>query len=262
MYTEIDGSTVFFSIGNGSMSPEQPSVVFLHGAGMDHSIWVLPARHFARHGYNVVALDCPGHGRSGGDAIATIEGMADWVHRVLEHLQIGNAAMVGHSMGSLVALNFAAKYPDSTRALVLLGTSTPMPVTDQLLDAARANEHDAIDMANTWSHSNFGQVGGNENPGICMTMSGQRLLESAGDDVFFTDLSACNNFTNGQDLAEQIRVPTLVLIGRQDKMTSPVSAQQVADIIDDSRVVTLEPCGHAMLSEQPNAVLDALRTIV
>ena len=165
-------------------------------------------------------------------------------------------------MGSLVALNFAAAYRSKTRALALLGTSTPMPVTDVLLNAAEANDHDAIDMANTWSHSNFGQMGGNENPGINMTMSGQRLIERAAENVFFTDLNACNEFTNGEDLIAKITAPTLLIIADQDKMTAPVEARKVGEKIDNCRIVNLSPCGHSMLSEQPNAVLDALITIV
>jgi pimeloyl-ACP methyl ester carboxylesterase len=262
MYIKVDGDKTFFSNGTGNLTPDQPSVVFLHGAGMDHSVWVMPSRYFARHGYNVFALDFPGHGRSEGEPLTSIDALSDWLSRVIDKLDIADCAIVGHSMGSLVALNFAARYPEKTRVLTLLGTSTPMSVTDGLLDAARDNHHDAIDMANTWSHSSFGQMGGNENPGLCMTMSGQRLLEKANEHVFFADLNACNEFTNGAELATQITADTLVIIGEQDKMTAAVNAQDVADRIINSQVIRLEPCGHSMLSEQPNAVLDALVTIV
>ena len=262
MYVEVNGYKTFYSKGTGNIKAGQPSVIFLHGAAMDHSVWVLPSRYFARHGYNVFALDLPNHGRSLGESPVSIDGFADWLKDAMDALNIDSAAIVGHSLGSLIALNFAARYPGKTRVLALLGTSTPMPVTDQLLDAARENHHDAIDMANTWSHSNFGQMGGSENPGVCMTMSGQRLLEMANNGAFFTDLNACNEFANGDELAKHVTAPTLVIIGEQDKMTAPISAQAVADGIADSRVVRLNPCGHSMLAEQPNAVLDALATIV
>ncbi len=269
MYLDVNGKQTFFSHGNGKLLAGQPNVVFLHGAGMEHSVWVMPARYFARHQYNVYAPDFPGHGRSEGVALTSIQAMADWVAAALDALvdarfdeQNGKAAIVGHSMGSLVALNFAARYPGRTRALALLGTSTPMLVTDRLLDAARANDPAAINMANAWSHSNFGRMGGNENPGICMTMSGQRLLEQAGEDVFFADLNACNDFVAGEQLATEVAAETLVLVGNQDQMTTSVNALKVAAKINNSRVVRLDPCGHSMLSEQPNAVLDALTTIV
>lgn len=229
---------------------------------MDHSVWVMPARYFARHGYNVFALDFPGHGRSKGEPCQSIEAMADWVKAAMESLGVEQSALVGHSMGSLVAINFAARFPEKVRSMALLGTSAPMAVSDPLLNAARENHHDAIDMSNTWSHSSFGLMGGNENPGNVMTMSGQRLLEQAADDILYTDLNACNEFRDGLTLAAKVSAETLVIVGNQDKMTAAVKALDVAANISNSRVVRLSPCGHSMLSEQPNAVLDALVTIV
>jgi pimeloyl-ACP methyl ester carboxylesterase len=117
-------------------------------------------------------------------------------------------------------------------------------------------------MSNIWSHSRIAQLGGNENPGVSMLMTGQRLLESADKNVLFTDLTACNKFTGSLELAKKVEVETLVLIGQQDQMTAPVKALEVANAIPTCRVQTLSPCGHAMLSEQPNAVLDALTTII
>ena len=262
MYTNIKQQKTFYSTGTGGIEPGRKSVVFLHGAALDHTVWVLPARHFARHGYNVYAFDFPGHGRSGGELCKSIDEFADWLASAMDELDIEDSAVIGHSMGSLIALNFAARYPHKLRSLALLGTSTPMAVADQLLTAARGNHHDAIDMANTWSHSSFGLMGGNEIPGMCMTMGGQRLLERSKDDVFFTDLNACNEFINGAELAQKITVATLVVFANQDKMTAAVNAMEVAETIPNCRTVRLQPCGHSMLSEQPNAVLDALKTIV
>lgn len=262
MYINIRNQKTFFSNGTGSIKSGQPSVVFLHGGGMDHTVWVLPARYFARHGYNVYAFDFPGHGRSEGKLCKTIDEFSDWLAEAVQTLEIRSPTVVGHSMGSLVALNFAARYPRQLRSLVLLGASTPMPVAESLLAAAKNNHHDAIDMANTWSHSYFGQMGGNESPGMVMTIAGQRLLERAGKDAFFTDLTACNAFVDGAELAAKITATSLIIIGNQDRMTTAMNALKVAEIIPNSRTVRLDHCGHSMLSEQPNAVLDALTTIV
>lgn len=262
MYFEVTGRQVFCSNGTGELGDEKPAVIFLHGAGMDHSIWVLPARHFARKGFNVFALDLPGHGRSSGPALQSIAAITEWLHQVIAALKLSRPALVGHSMGSLIAINYAATYPDSLRSLALLGTSIPMPVTDSLLNAARTNSHDAIDMANTWSHSSSARLGGNASPGINMMMSGQRLLECNDEGVFYTDLNACNEFTEAAELAKNVSVETLVIIGEQDKMTAATTALQVAKNIRHCSVRKLSPCGHAMLAEQPNEVLDALVTIV
>ena len=262
MFTNILGERIFFSNGNGSLKTNQKSVVFLHGAGMDHTIFVMPSRYFARHNFNVYAFDLPGHGRSSGESCESIDSFTDWLASAIEELNIPEAAMVGHSMGSLITLNFAARHPDKTRALVLLGTSTPMPVSESLLTAAKESDHSAIDMANNWSHSHFGKLGGNEIPGICMTMSGQRLLEQAPDNTFFSDLKACNEYRDGESAAKSVLSETLIIVGNEDKMTSPTNALEVARNIPNSRVCRLENCGHSMLSECPNDVLDALISIV
>ena len=177
MYVSVKGHSTFYSAGNGQHDTGNESVLFIHGAGFDHTVWTLPARYFARHRRNVVAVDLPGRGLSEGNPLTSIEAMADWMCDLLDELDIPQTSVVGHSMGSLVSLNFAAKYSGRVQQLALLGTSTPMPVSDPLLDAAKANKHQAIDMANTWSHSSFAHKGGNENPGVALTMSGQRLLE-------------------------------------------------------------------------------------
>jgi pimeloyl-ACP methyl ester carboxylesterase len=262
MYLQLNGNRTFYATGSGSHQPGKRAAVFIHGAGMDHTVWVMPARHFARHGLNVIAPDLPGHGRSAGAPLTSISGMADWICELMTALDTTTAAITGHSMGSLVALNLAARHPDRARCLALLGTSTPMPVADPLLDAARANDHAAIDMANTWSHSRFGQMGGNEVPGMWMTGGGERLLERADEDVFFSDLNACNDFVDGEALAAEVTCPTLVIIGSQDMMTAPVSSRKVAAAIEDCRTELLERCGHSMLSEKPDDVLNALKTII
>ncbi len=262
MRTELDGRTISLGTGSRKLDAARRSVVFVHGAGMDHSIWVMPARHFARHEKNVLAPDLPGHGRSDLPALTSIEEMAAWLARLLDHLGIERTAIVGHSMGSLVALAFAAAAPQRVTHLALLGTSEPMPVTDKLLDAARDGNHDAIDMANTWSHSPRGRLGANPNPGLWMYSGGERLLERAGEEVFYRDLSACNEFRTADGELAAVRCPTLVISGSSDLMTPPRRGADIASHIADVRLLTLEGCGHAMLSERPNEILDALHQLL
>ena len=256
---QVDGRTVYVGNGSGHPGADAESVVFVHGAGMDHTVWALPARYFARQGFRVAAVDLPGHGRSVGPPFDRIDDMAAWLGLVLDVMTIPTAAVVGHSMGSLVAYRFASTMPDRCRALALLGTSAPMPVTDPLLNAAKDNHHAAIDMANTWSHST-GTLGANANPGVWMLTVGERLLERSAPGVFHADLTACNTFDADGDSA--IDCPVLVIAGNDDMMTPARAGLDVAQSLPDARVVRLEGCGHAMLNERPNEVLDALITVV
>lgn len=256
----VDGRTVYVGNGSGHPDNDAESVVFVHGAGMDHTVWALPARYFARRGLRVAAVDLPGHGHSEGPPFDRIDAMAAWLAEALDALAIPAAAVVGHSMGSLVAYRFASTMPDRCRALALLGTSAPMPVTDPLLNAAKDNHHAAIDMANTWSHST-GTLGANSNPGVWMLAVGERLLERAAPGVFHADLTACNTF-DADSADASIRCPVLVIVGNDDVMTPARAGLDVARSLPDARVVRLEGCGHAMLNERPNEVLDALTGVV
>ena len=258
MRIEVDGKQAFASTGSGREHTEGEHMVFVHGAGMDHSVWVMPARHFARRGFNVRSPDLPGHGRSDGPALASIESMADWLLRFLDACEIDRARVAGHSMGSLVAYALAAKHPDRVSRMALVGTATPMPVGAQLLDAAKANDHAAIDMANTWSHSARAKIGGNQVPGIWMLGAGQRLLERAGADVFWTDLQACNAF-NADNYVCSDKVRALVVLGEADMMTPMRAGRALSERLPNAELVAFEGAGHSMLNECPNALLDALK---
>lgn len=255
MHVDIDGHTVFFGAGSATHRENQSSIVFIHGAAMDHTVWTLPARYFARHEYNVVAVDLPGHGRSKGPAFQSIEHVSEWLSEVLATVDNQEHILVGHSMGSLIAWDWAARHPDQCKKLALLGTSMPMPVTDQLLNAAKQNEDASFEMANTWSHSNRGKLGFNLNPGVWMFGHGHRLMHRSIEDVFYADLAACNDATLDPS---KVQCPTLLILGESDQMTPFRAGKTVADQLANSTVVTLPGSGHSMLSECPNEVLDAL----
>ena len=155
-------------------------------------------------------------------------------------------------------LEAAARHPARISRLALLGTAVPMPVAGPLLDAAEADDHAAYDMVTIWGHSRDGQVGGNRAPGIWMTGGGVRLLEHSKPGVMHASLKACNDYTEGLDSGAKVACPTLLLLGARDAMTPPKVARSLAEAIPGSETVVLKGCGHMMMAEQPDAVLDAL----
>ena len=251
----VEGETVYVGNGSGAGAGDAGNIAFVHGAGMDHTVWTLPARHFARKGFRVLAVDLPGHGRSAGVPKTSVREMCDWLALVLDACEVETACVAGHSMGSLVAWEFAHRHASRCAALALLGTSAPMPVTPLLLNAAADNHHAAIDMANAWSHSPGGRNGANANPGVWMLGSAERLLERAAPGVFHADLAACNEY---QAASGEVACPVLVVVGDADQMTPPAAGLNAAAALPNARVVRLPGCGHSMLSERPNEVLDAL----
>jgi pimeloyl-ACP methyl ester carboxylesterase len=258
----VQQQPAFVYTGGKPFDPSKPSVVFIHGAANDHSVWTLKARYFAHHGFNALAVDLPGHGKSFGGTRDAVAAYADWMVNLLDNGAIADAAIVGHSMGSLIALDLAARHPARVRALVLIGTSVPMPVAEPLLDAARHRPHEAFDMLNVWGHAPQMKWGKSPIPGTSLMMSYKRLLEKSGDQVLYKDLTACNQFQMDEAALKRIAAPTLVLSGTRDMMTPPKTAALVAKRIAGAKFVSFEGSGHALMQEAPGAVLDQLKTFI
>lgn len=239
-----------------------PAVVFIHGAQQDHSCWGLHSRWFAHHGFNAVVPDLPGHGRSGGAPLASVEALADWVVALLDALGVAQATLVGHSMGSLVALEAAVRHPQRVSRLALIGSAVPMPVSEGLLDAARHNEPKAAAMINAWSYSASGQIGGNTVPGLWMLGMNRRLMERQKAGVFAVDLAACNAYARSLESLAAIARPTLVVAGSADRMTAPKASRALAAAIPGAQLTSIAGSGHALMAERPDAVLDALRDFI
>ena len=262
MLMTVAGDDVYAYTGTRALDAALPGIVFVHGAAHDHSVWALQSRYFAHHGRNVLAVDLPGHGRSGGAALASIEAIAVWIVAMQDAAGIDSAALVGHSMGALAVLECAARHRNRVTKIALLGPSAPMPVADVLLDAARRDDHVAFELITGWSYSAGKQLGGNKVPGFWLTGSAMRLMERTGPGVLAADLVACNAYAAGVDAATKVRCPTLVVVGTRDIMAPSKNTKELIRSLPDPRVVELSDCGHALMAEEPDAVLDALRAFL
>lgn len=254
----VDGRQVFAYTAAHALDPAKSTVVFLHGAGLDHSWFALQSRYFGYHGKNVLALDLPGHGRSAGPPLASVEALAEWVMRVLDAAGVGRASLVGHSLGSLIALECAARHPQRVERIALLGTAFPMKVSDGFLEAARNNEHAAYDMDTIWGHAPQVPLGGNPYPGMWMYGDTLARLERLAPGVLYAGLKACNDYTAGLESAAKVKCPALFLLGQRDLMTPPRAAAALVQAIPGARTVSIASSGHSLMAEAPDAVLDAL----
>lgn len=245
--------------GGRPAQDDKPTLVMLHGAGMDHTIWTLLARYHARRGYNVLAPDLPAHGRSGGQSLNNINDMADWLLTLLEREGVNMPYLMGHSMGSLLALETAARLGEQCSGLGLFGSTAPMPVGQALLDAAERNEQAAIDMVCLFGHDTPAQLGGNPLCGIHTLNTGVRLMQQAADGVLFNDLSACNNWNEALDRAQEVTAPVSLILGRKDKMTPLRSTRALIERLAKSQTIIIES-GHMMMTEAPEETHLALCT--
>ena len=257
MDLEVAGRRVHAATGGAPFKPGERPVLFLHGAGLDHAIWALAGRFFTQRGHAVLAVDLPGHGRSEGPPLATIGAMAGWVLSVLDAAGVAEARLVGFSMGSAVAYEAARQAPERIRGLALIGAAPAMPVHPELLAAAKADDHRAIELMADWCHGRAGHYGGQPAPGLWVMTATVRILEQAAPGVLYADLAACDAFR-----AEgTVGVRAVLITGERDIMTPLKSARALAERMPRAELVVIPKAGHLVLSERPNATLDALARI-
>ena len=259
MNITIDRKKVFIATSGKEFDPEKRTWVFIHGSAMDHTIWATFNRYFTSIGINVLAVDLPGHGKSSGKPLNKIEDISDWLVKVFKKLKLKQAIVAGHSMGALIAYDFAARYPQHCEAAVLLGFCLPMPVNQMLLDLSEANDHRAYEMIIDFGYAPNSKIGAAQAPGLWMTEGGMRLMEESRPDTLFNDFTACNNYTPDEDLAENISCPVLFIAGAADKMTPVRGMMPWVKKIGQSQLEVIPRCGHMMMMEKPNQVIKALK---
>ena len=262
MNLTVNGHSVYAYTGGKPFDAAKPSVVFIHGVLNDHSVWILQSRWFAHHGWNVLAIDLPGHCTSGGTPPARVEEAAQFVVALLDAAGIERAALVGHSFGSLIALEAAARAPGRVSHLAMVGTAYPMKVSPALLEASLNEPQKAIAMVNTFSHSMLAPPPSSLGPGTWLYGSSRalmrRVLNSNREaNVFHVGFNACNNYANGEAAIDALRCPVLFLLGKGDQMTLVSMAQPLIARAGNAKVATVQ-AGHALMTEAPDEVLFAL----
>jgi pimeloyl-ACP methyl ester carboxylesterase len=257
----VQGYPAYAYTGARAFDPALPAIVFVHGAALDHSVWQWQSRYFAHHGHAVLAVDLPGHGRSPGALRTTIEALADWIAALIDAAGLQRASVVGHSMGSLVALDTALRHGDRVARLALIGASIPMPVGEAFLAAARDNSPAGIEMETVWGHARQSLLIGSHVPGISLLGASRQLNARAKPGVQYADLAACNAYRPAAEAVRALRMPTLLVAGKRDQMAQFKAGQALAREIPGAEFVALD-AGHSMMSEAPRETLDALRSFL
>jgi pimeloyl-ACP methyl ester carboxylesterase len=263
MHLTVDGAQVYAHTGGRSFDPHRPAAVFVHGAGLDHTVWALQARYVAHHGWSVLAPDLPGHGRSAGAALDSVAALAAWIGNLLDSAGARRAALIGHSMGAAACLEAAARHPARVAKLALLGAAARMPVHPDLIAAAESDPELAREMIVDWAHGSRGRIGGNPAPGLWIAHAARRLIDYAGaSGVLAVDLKVCDAWSGGAEAAAKVACPTLLILGAEDRMTPAKAGRALAGLIKGADVAVLPDCGHMMMVEQPDLVLDRLRAFL
>ena len=253
----------FASTGGRPFDKQKPLIIFIHGSGLSHMVWVLQTRYFAFRGYSVLAVDLPGHGLSGGKSLKSIEDMADWISDVIDAVGYKEASLVGHSQGCLVSVECTSRYPDKIKTLSLMGGAGAIPMNPELLSLAENSDPKAVDLMMDFAHGPAGHFGGHPVPGLYHLNTGSMLVQSKEiKDTLGVDFRACENYINGFEAAKKLDLPTLSILADNDRMCRLKDGQKLANHIKGSEVHVIQNCGHMMLLEEADKTLSILKKFI
>ena len=263
MDIQVNGHQTYAYTGGKPFNPALPTVVLIHGVLCDHSVWALQSRYLANHGWNVLAIDLPGHCRSAGSPPASVQEAALFIQALLDALGVHQAALVGHSFGSLIAMQAAANMGERISHLVMVGTAYPMKVSQPLLDASLNEPEKALHMTNVFSRATLAPPSGAGAWvfGASLALGRRVLASNPKVNVFHTGFNACNSYDQGLQAMAAVTCPVLMVLGESDQMTTPKNAQPLITQAKESGKalqVKLIPHGHHQMSESPDETLDAL----
>jgi pimeloyl-ACP methyl ester carboxylesterase len=256
------GTKMYAYTGGKALNPDRPTLVMVHGVLNDHSVWILQSRYLAHHGWNVLAIDLPGHGRSTGRAPRTVEAAADAVVALLHTIGVQRYALCGHSFGSLIALQMAAAYPERVSHLIMVGTAFPMRVSPALLAAAQSTPQKAIAMVTQFSHATLAPPPSALGPGTWLYGSTRALMRrvlasNRDENIFYLGFKACDEYAGGDTAMAAVACPVLFIVGAHDQMTLPKNANGLISHARQGSVITV-CAGHMIMNEAPDPTLTAI----
>ncbi len=263
MYITLDKTQYYAYTGTYELNPILETVVFVHGASMDHTVWSHQSRYFAYHGYNALAVDLPGHRLSRGRLLSRIEDMAEWLINILAGTDCRTIHLVGHSMGALTVLETASQLNSDVhnlKSLSLVGFCYPMHVAPALMNEARENPSKAYSMMTEWSHAS--RTGGEPVPGFWSPGMQMSMMENNDKQAIYCNLQACHNYSGGEKAFDRIQCPILFVSGKLDKMAPARLAKQEAEKNRNAKIELIDGCGHNIMFESPDGVLDSLKGFI
>lgn len=255
MELQVNGIDTYAATGGKEFDNALPTVLFIHGSGLDHRSWALQTRWFAYNGYSVLAPDLPGHSLSHGAPLTSIEAMGLWLIDFLIAADVQSTHVVGHSQGFLCALELARHAPERVKCLIGIGTAGAIPVNPALIEAARESAGKAAEMLLQWGFGKRSHLGMSAVPGMQPIAIGRQIMSK---NPLAADLQACADYSSGDEVASKLDIPSYLIFAGQDRLT-PLKAGKILAQNLKAEYSVIEDYGHMLPIEAPKQCLHRLR---
>ncbi len=237
----IEGKKLHYIEGDMFDRP-RPTIVMIHGAAQNASTWRFQLDLFGHHpSFNLIALDLPGHGGSGGAGFYTVREYKELVLEFTEHLNLKNIILIGHSMGGGVAMLLALEHPEIIKACVFVATGAKLSVAEQTLETVKNNYEAFCEISPARM---FAEDSADE-----LKQEFKESMLDTGPEVCYWDLIACNEF-NVMDMVEKIAVPTIIISADKDILTPAKYGEHLHQKIYGSQLYIVKDSGHFIMQEK------------
>ncbi len=245
----VRGTRIHYLESRANRAGEKTPILFLHGSGGNAGAWMKVMTGLDA-GYTSWAVDLPGHGSSEGEGLKTIRDYSLFVRDFLEALGAETAVLGGHSMGGAIVQDFSLVYPEKIKALLLIGTGARLRVLPEILElhrkAAMGEEEPKF-----FPDAFYGKTPTE------IIAEGEREWAKTGPKARYFDFMACDQFDILKEV-DKIHVPSLIVCGKEDRMTPVKYSEFLNRKIIGSRMQVIERAGHMLMLEAPQALSEAI----
>ena len=229
------------------------TVVLIHGSGGNAGMWRKVMEGLA-DGYDSLAVDLPGHGKSQGEGMKSIPEYREFMKDFFGVLGTGNIVLGGHSLGGGIVQDFVLKYPEKLRAILLIGTGARLRVLPEALERLRQMAEGKIEPRfDPWAFAS-----GATAEVLC---EGEREWAKTSPCVRYQDMAACDQFDIIREV-EKICIPALMVCGREDRLTPVKYSEYLKGKILGSKMEIVEGAGHAVMLEAPEVLSRVILTFL
>jgi pimeloyl-ACP methyl ester carboxylesterase len=237
-----------FIAGRWPLDQDKSAIVFIHGSGSSGHFWKAQVEGLAGH-VNTVALDLPGHGRSGKDGKNTVVDYARAVFEFIKAADIPHPIPCGLSIGGAIVQQLLLDYAEQFQAGILIGTGARLKVLPMIFEAIEKDYNKFVEM--------LCKISASEKTAPEVIQAFRDDLQKCDARVTFGDFQACNRFDVIDRLAE-ISVPVMIISAQEDKLTPPKYADFLESAVSNTTRAHISDAGHISPLEKPREINQAI----